>query len=53
MTLATKVLVNEQRIPFEIKASKFYNNQKSETIEKRYQDFKKSASNSKQHQLEN
>lgn len=52
ITLATKALVNEQKIPFEIKASPFYSKQNRKVLEQRYQDIKKSENISKHHLLE-
>lgn len=52
ITLATKALVNEQKIPFEIKASPFYSTQNRKVLAQRYQDIKKSEKIPKHHLLE-
>ncbi|WP_308556089.1 type II toxin-antitoxin system RelB/DinJ family antitoxin [uncultured Lactobacillus sp.] len=41
ITLATKALVNEKKIPFEIKASPFYSKDNMEVLEKRFKEYKK------------
>ncbi|MDC2839351.1 type II toxin-antitoxin system RelB/DinJ family antitoxin [Limosilactobacillus mucosae] len=40
ITLATKALVNERKIPFEIKASPFYSDANIKELEKRYAEYK-------------
>lgn len=41
ITLATKALVNEQKIPFEIKASSFYNKRNTQILKQRYKEYQK------------
>lgn len=52
ITLATKALVNEQKIPFEIKASSFYTKRNTEILKQRYQEYKKGETTSKHNLLE-
>ncbi|MDC2828924.1 type II toxin-antitoxin system RelB/DinJ family antitoxin [Limosilactobacillus mucosae] len=40
ITLATKALVNERKIPFEVKASPFYSDANIKELEKRYNEYK-------------
>lgn len=40
ITLATKALVNERKIPFEVKASPFYSEANIKELEKRYNEYK-------------
>lgn len=39
ITMATKALVNERKIPFEVKASPFYSKENIEVLEKRYKNY--------------
>lgn len=39
ITMATKALVNERKIPFEVKASPFYSKENTEVLEKRYKNY--------------
>lgn len=41
ITMATKALVNERKIPFEIKASPFYSKENLSEIKRRYSDYQK------------
>lgn len=40
ITLATKALVNERKIPFEVKASPFYSDANIKELEKRSNEYK-------------
>ncbi len=40
ITLATKALVNERKIPFEVKTSPFYSDANIKELEKRYNEYK-------------
>ncbi|GAA3637529.1 hypothetical protein GCM10022297_14950 [Lactobacillus hamsteri] len=52
INLATKALVNEQKIPFEIKASPFYSRNNMMELKRRYDDYKKEKGVSKHNLLE-
>lgn len=41
ITLATKALVNQKKIPFEIKASPFFSQANTVELKKRFADYKK------------
>lgn len=52
ITMATKALVNEKKIPFEVKASPFYSNENMKTLEERFKKYKKGAATSSHNLLE-
>lgn len=52
ITMATKALVNERKIPFEIKASPFYSDENVNILEKRFKNYKKGSSVSSHELLE-
>lgn len=52
ITMATKALVNEKKIPFEVKASPFYSEENIKTLEERYKKYKNGSSISKHELLE-
>ncbi|WP_367342080.1 type II toxin-antitoxin system RelB/DinJ family antitoxin [Limosilactobacillus sp.] len=52
ITLATKALVNEKKIPFEVKASPFYSDENMKVLEKRYNEYKHNKHISKHDLLE-
>ena len=41
ITMATKALVNQRKIPFEVKASPFYSEKNQRILEERYARYKK------------
>lgn len=41
ITLATKALVNQKKIPFEVKASPFYDQSNVDELKKRFKEYKK------------
>lgn len=47
VNIATKALVNEQKIPFEVKASPFYSRANQAELAKRYQEYKQAKGLSK------
>ena len=44
INIATKALVNERKIPFEIKASPFYSDKNMRILKDRYEKYKKETS---------
>ena len=44
INIATKALVNERKIPFEVKASPFYSNENMNVLKTRYEEYKKGTS---------
>lgn len=52
ITLATKALVNEKKIPFEIKASSFYTKENTKILKQRYEEYKKGEATSRHDLLE-
>lgn len=44
INIATKALVNERKIPFEVKASPFYSDENIRVLRTRYEKYKKEAS---------
>lgn len=50
ITLATKALVNEQKIPFEVKASPFFSKENTDVLKDRFKEYKNGQS-VHQHQL--
>lgn len=51
ITLATKALVNQKKIPFEVKASPFYSDKNVKELQKRYREYQKDKGISKHHLL--
>lgn len=41
INIATKALVNERKIPFEVKASPFYSNENMNVLKTRYEEYKR------------
>lgn len=52
ITMATKALVNEKKIPFEVKASPFYSDENMQTLEERFKKYKKGSATSSHNLLE-
>ncbi|WP_076461422.1 type II toxin-antitoxin system RelB/DinJ family antitoxin [Limosilactobacillus caccae] len=50
ITMATKALVNEKKIPFEVKASPFFSEENTKVLEKRFKEYKNGSTIS-QHKL--
>lgn len=52
INIATKALVNERKIPFEVKASPFYSEKNMRILKNRYNKYKKNTSISHHELLE-
>ena len=52
ITMATKALVNEKKIPFEVKASPFYSDENMKVLDKRFKTYKNGSSISSHKLLE-